>query len=350
MSGASKDSFFHGLLLGVILGSAVAGLWASRLALLGSSTSGSTRSSVSPSSDTSDPAPAQQTAAGQAQPATSLEESTVSWFPDQRSSWSSPGPSWAPVHIYIGSQTVEQVRARYGDASPPDRPGQLHSQLTQDRDVALLLNCKRNGFFIDLAANDPVWISNTRFLERDLGFTGVCVDANERYWHSLAHRRGCSVVGAPVGNENDAEVVLALRPDAPWLGGVVAKNTDNTPAPGGTTKKAKRRTVRLDTVLDFVNAPRTIDYLSLDVEGFETEVLKNYDFGKREITVLTVERPKPSLTKVLVAEKYVNVTPAHYAAVGETLWVFGMTQSEAEERLRGNCVEEVLGRLKRGEG
>ena len=56
----------------------------------------------------------------------------------------------------------------------------------KDRTAAKLLRSKRGGFFLDLAANEPVVLSNTRSLERDLGWKGVCIEANPFYWQGLA--------------------------------------------------------------------------------------------------------------------------------------------------------------------
>merc|ERR1719433_2070174 len=55
--------------------------------------------------------------------------------------------------------------------------GESHSQVGQDMLVQSLLRCKRNGFFVDLAANDAVKLSNTLMLERDFQWNGICVEA-----------------------------------------------------------------------------------------------------------------------------------------------------------------------------
>ena len=42
-------------------------------------------------------------------------------------------------------------------------------------------------------------------------------------------------------------------------------------------------------MLDKYNAPKKIDYLSIDTEGSEFDILKNFDFNKYEIKVITCE-------------------------------------------------------------
>ena len=60
--------------------------------------------------------------------------------------------------------------------------------------VMLLLNCKQHGFCIDLAANDPIKISNTRALERDFDRRGVCVEPNFKYHRAISDQRRCTLV------------------------------------------------------------------------------------------------------------------------------------------------------------
>ena len=74
------------------------------------------------------------------------------------------------------------------NVTPPhrdDRSGVWHSQHGQDRVVSTLLASK-HGYFIDLAASEPLMHSNTRALERDFGWNGICIEANPRYWDRFA--------------------------------------------------------------------------------------------------------------------------------------------------------------------
>ena len=68
--------------------------------------------------------------------------------------------------------------AKHGDEGGEDTLGHWNSQAGQDRTIALLTDYKP-GFFIDLAANEPILHSNTRALERDYGWRGICIDGNQ---------------------------------------------------------------------------------------------------------------------------------------------------------------------------
>ena len=76
-------------------------------------------------------------------------------------------------------------------------------------------------------------------------------------------------------------------------------------------KKYKVKTVTLDDLLTFHNAPKKIDYLSIDTEGSEYSILKNFDFDKFNIQVITVEHNntenKKLLDNLLLANNYKKV-------------------------------------------
>ena len=55
------------------------------------------------------------------------------------------------------------------------------------------------------------------------------------------------------------------------------------------SKKDIVETITLNDLLDFYNAPKEINYLSIDSEGSEFDILKNFDFSKRKINIISVE-------------------------------------------------------------
>jgi len=69
-----------------------------------------------------------------------------------------------------------------------DRPLHSHAQYQQDGIIKELFHGKRGGFFVDLAAAEAVHLSNTRMLERDLGWSGVLIEPNPLFWPRLMRR------------------------------------------------------------------------------------------------------------------------------------------------------------------
>ena len=71
----------------------------------------------------------------------------------------------------------------------------------------------RPRYFVDLAANHAIHLSNTRALERDHGWHGVCIEGNEALAFELLRHRRCSVVSALAGADLDAKAIFRVHTD-----------------------------------------------------------------------------------------------------------------------------------------
>jgi len=208
------------------------------------------------------------------------------------------------------------------------------SQLGQDEVVWDVLGKLEGGYFVDLAANDATFLSNTYWLETEHGWNGLCLEANPKYWARHAYRK-CTLVGAVVGAKRMEEIDFNFGPKSNFqialdtyieggeLGGIVRDDFDNnnetdTSAGGEDHVVAKRYTVPLDEVFRRHNVPKVIDYFSLDVEGAESYVMSTFPFDKYSFRVLTIERPKPDLKEVLKAKGYSFIKSL--STWGEELW------------------------------
>ena len=185
-----------------------------------------------------------------------------------------------------------------------DVPGRWHAKSGQDRLIAALLGGKQRGYFVDLAANHPIFVSNSRALERDYGWDGLCIEANPRYWTLLQATRACKVVAVAVA---DAELTVTFVDQRKGgFGGIVGVNPHVRPArkQGQVRSEFQTQTVPFRKLLAHAHAPRSIDYLSLDVEGAETLVMASFPFSSHSVTVLTVEEPKILLKQQLASNDY----------------------------------------------
>jgi hypothetical protein len=209
---------------------------------------------------------------------------------------------WHPIHVYFGEES--------GLGAPTTQ--ESYAQVKQD--LILLDLIGPNGFFIDLAANDAKDLTNTLVLERH-GWNGLCIEPNPIYWYGLSHRK-CTVVGALVGGTKQ-KVEVKFRG---VFGGIVG-NMDNKLANRKKEPEAEtveRYTAPISEVLSIYNVPKTIDYLSLDVEGSEYEIMKDFPFEQYTIKVLTVERPSKKLKQLLESKGYIELKTL--AWWGEFLW------------------------------
>jgi len=183
------------------------------------------------------------------------------------------------------------------------------SQKNQDLWVIFkALPFRRGGYFLELAAADGITHSNTYALEKIFGWKGICVEPNPYFFESLQKRRQCITDNSVV---SDSEEAIEFRIDNEQLGGIVAADTDNNELTRGDqladAEIISYKAIRLETLLERHNAPPVIDYLSLDVEGSEERVLRNFDYGKYKFRCITIERPTPELNNVLFDNDYVFV-------------------------------------------
>lgn len=165
------------------------------------------------------------------------------------------------------------------------------SQLGQDKWVNEVLKGKRGGFFVELGASDGVNLSNTFFFEKELGWNGICIEPNDFLFSKLKENRSCNVSNSLVSFESGRNVQFSMSD-------VVSGIVDNFTGPF-TIKHPNscvlKITKTLDEIFDEMNAPKMIDYLSLDVEGHEYQILSTFPFDKYNFRCITVEHNAPHI-------------------------------------------------------
>lgn len=142
----------------------------------------------------------------------------------------------------------------------------MNSQLGQDQWVLTQLNGKRNGTFVDIGAHDGKHFSNTYMLEKEYGWTGVCVEANCETFAELEKNR----------------IALCL-PYAAWSKSNVMVNFQRHAVPmlSGITNHSSTTVLETKSLNDIIKAAglSEVDYISLDTEGTEAEILSTFDWS-----------------------------------------------------------------------
>jgi FkbM family methyltransferase len=169
-----------------------------------------------------------------------------------------------------------------------------HSQYFQDRFCdKVIFNGKRNGYFIDIGAYDGVTISNSYFFEKHKEWSGICFEPNPTVFLSLVKNRKCECRNVGIGSKEQVLTYLKIIGPGEMLSGFkdffdsrhidrIKKETRND---SGSQQQIPIQVVKLDTFLD---SPK-IDFLSIDTEGNELEILKSIDFKKVICKVVAVE-------------------------------------------------------------
>lgn len=154
-----------------------------------------------------------------------------------------------------------------------------HSQLGQDLLMVLLGNFKRLGVFVEVGANDGSNCSNTKLLEDDYQWSGIISEANPKYSKYLSKRK--CFTNFNIVHSNSKEMLYIN--DLSSLSYVSMKKMSK--------KGSWVSTITLDDLLDkhFDHNEIEIDYVSIDTEGHETEILSKFPFNKWNIGYFIIE-------------------------------------------------------------
>lgn len=167
---------------------------------------------------------------------------------------------------------------------------QSNSQLRQDLLVLEKLGYKRNGYFVEVGAADGVFFSNTLLLETEFAWTGILAEPSPRWHSALAlHRSAARIDRRCVWSESN-QIVDLLQPEDPALSTIqqFAESDLHAEARRG-GELSQVETVSLVDLLKSHGAPTDVDYLSIDTEGSEYEILRTFDFDAYRFGTITCE-------------------------------------------------------------
>lgn len=166
------------------------------------------------------------------------------------------------------------------------------SQILQDLWVVTMTGSQRNGFFVEFGACDGVTLSNTLLLERDYGWSGILAEPNPVWHDRLREERNCFISDLCVHRRSGERVGFSAVRDMPELSRIEAIVPSDIHESNGNRVKSNRidvETISLNDLLNKYDAPRQIDYLSVDTEGSEFDILEEFNFQKYNVHLITVE-------------------------------------------------------------
>lgn len=172
------------------------------------------------------------------------------------------------------------LRQFYASRAYPEM--KTYSQHGQDLWAFRTFREKSTGYFVELGAFDGVVGSNTLLLER-VGWQGICIEPVGWCFDLLCENRSCVCVRALVAGKERTSALFLDSGDQ--MSGIADHRTYQMP----TKSPVEMKTRRMVDVLRQCRAPRQIDYLSLDVEGAEVEILQDFPYAEYEVAVFTVE-------------------------------------------------------------
>ena len=142
----------------------------------------------------------------------------------------------------------------------------------------------RSGFFVEVGANRPQQESQTWHLEQ-LGWRGVLVEPQPDLAEELSRMRRARVFAVACSSPQNAGRRMRLH-----VAGALSALDRDRMAPGAQPARLIEVPVRvLDDILLEARAPEQFDFLSIDVEGHELEVLSGFDLARWRPRLLLIE-------------------------------------------------------------
>jgi FkbM family methyltransferase len=182
-----------------------------------------------------------------------------------------------------------------------------YSQEGEDRVVSFVLGAPSRGFYVDVGAHHPQRFSNTyAFYLR--GWRGINIEARPGAMRDFKKTRPRDInVEAAISAETQSLIYFEF--DEPALN-TFSEETAARMLQLGRYKIVDRKTIRTRTLAEVLNehmpVGQQIDFLTVDVEGLDEQVLRSNDWNKHRPRVIAAEAHKcwscTTVTKTGVAE------------------------------------------------
>ncbi len=157
-----------------------------------------------------------------------------------------------------------------------------NSQSFQDLFVCWRLENKKKGVFVEFGADDGILNSNTLLLEKKYNWEGLLVEPNPYIQKNLKNNRECDIENLIISNKSYEVIKFESRADRQqseiYKGGSILSNSEIF----------EIKTITLNNLLEKYKIKQGFEFLSIDVEGNEIEVLEgfNLNYWKPKIVII----------------------------------------------------------------
>lgn len=195
----------------------------------------------------------------------------------------------------------------------------IYSLEGEDMILARIFEGKRDGFYVDVGAHHPERFSNTYYFYK-LGWSGINIDAMPGSMKIFKKDRPRDInLEAAISDKSESLTYYAFNDSA--LNGFSRNLSENIYQK--TYKllfKKEIKTLTLEQILDkFLPSGKKIDFLSIDVESFEFQVIKSNNWNKYAPEVVLVEILDNSLESILNNEIYNFLNKQDFSIIAKTI-------------------------------
>lgn len=193
-----------------------------------------------------------------------------------------------------------------------------YAQEGEDLVVDRLLEHKKNGFYIEVGCHHPFRFSNTYFFYKK-GWQGICIDplpgTSKKFkkWRPRDTTIEMGVSETP----SVLDYYMFNEPALNTFRKDIAKERDGLHSYKLVNTK-KIQTDTLGSILERQSIDKRIDLMSIDVEGFDLQVLKSNNWNKFKPEIVIVECLKTNIIDLANDEIYRYLNKLDYHAYAKT--------------------------------
>ena len=177
-----------------------------------------------------------------------------------------------------GVRELDPIATRYGP--------QHFSRNWEEWLIRDFFNNRRNGIFVDVGANHFQRENNTYYLEKELGWSGIAIDALPEFGPDYTKYRPRTRFLALFVSDVPGETVPFFVPEQNKL--VASGNREFTLKEGARADARQVPTTTLNVVLDQAGIT-AVDFLSIDIELAEPKALRGFDVDRFKPQLVCIE-------------------------------------------------------------
>jgi len=194
-----------------------------------------------------------------------------------------------------------------------------YSQLFQDVFVDFIFSKTTNKRFLEFGATNGIELSNSLMLEKYRDWYGVLAEPDPQWHDALYKNRPNAKIITDCVYSRSGENMSFISSSVGVLSSLKKHSKDdaNGPLAGNAEQRLKEfeeievQTISLNDVFETQFNGEPIEYMSVDTEGSEYEILSNFNFSKYHPSVVTVEHnytdAQPKLNELFEKNGYSRI-------------------------------------------
>jgi len=197
------------------------------------------------------------------------------------------------------NEALAELHARYGPAQ--------YSQFDEETLIRDFFRDRRGGFFVDVGSGDYKRGSTTLYLERQLGWSGIAIDANPEVAASYALYRPRTKFFAYFVTNRAEDAHPFYVPDDRQLASGSKEYAEKFGFP---VREMRVPAITLDTLLSREGVAK-VDFVSMDIEQGEPDALAGFEFARYRPELVCIEMQTETADRIrayFAAHGYVEVT------------------------------------------